>query len=101
MTRVLLVLLLLAPRLADAHGGNPAQAVVLKPDALGPTVDDSFLVEWLDAGPPPPPTGSALVNLFYTRDIPITSPLGIIPQTLTGTAIVTGVLEESDPNQFT
>src|SRR5688500_9578287 len=102
MRRELLVAVIaLAPRSAAAHGGNPAQAVVLTPMELGTPVSDSFVVEWLDAGPPPPITGSAFVNLFYTRDIPITYPLGIIPQTLTGTAIVTGLLEENDPNTIT
>jgi hypothetical protein len=98
--RLWFLALLLAPRLAFAHGGNPAQAVVLEPTMLGPTVDDSYLVQWLDAGPPPPPTGSAMVNLYYTRDIPITFPLGIIPPTLTGTAIFNNMLEELDPNEY-
>jgi hypothetical protein len=96
-----LLLLLLLPRTAAAHGGNPAQAVVLTPEELGAPVADSFLIEWLDAGPPPPITGSAYVNLYYTRDIPYAFPLGIIPPTLTGTAIETGIQEELEPNMLT
>lgn len=92
--------LLIAPSNARAHGGQPAQAAVLTPEILGSPVDDSFLIEWLDAGPPPPPTGSALVNLFYTDEIPPTFPLGSIPQTLTGTVIVSGILEEDAPNEY-
>lgn len=96
----LLLGLLLAPSTARAHGGNPAQAVILTPERLGQPVDDSFLIEWLDAGAPPPPTGSALVNLFYTDQMPVTFPLGSIPETLTGTAIVSGILEEEEPNEY-
>jgi hypothetical protein len=101
MRRVLALLLAGAPRLAAAHGGNPAQAVLLEPAELGPTVDQSYLIEWIDAGPPPPPTGSAMVNVFYTTEIPYTYPLGIIPPTLTGTAIATGILEELEPSELT
>ncbi len=97
---LLLVALTATPRLAFAHGGNPAQAVVVEPMHLGPTYSDTFLVKWLDAGPPPPVTGSAMVNLFYSSQIPHAFPLGIIPLTVTGTAIVRNLLEEIEPNEL-
>jgi hypothetical protein len=88
------------PSILLGHGGQPAQAVLLTPDTLGPTVSDTFMLEWLDAGPPPPLTGSALVSFYYAAEVPPTFPLGSIPPTLTGTAIVTGLLEESEPNEL-
>ncbi len=101
MRRVLpLLLIALTPRLAAAHGGNPAQAVVLEPGSIGPPVDDAFLIKWLDAGPPPPVTGTAYVSLYYTKDIPITFPLGIMAPTLTGTVILSGVPEDQGPDEF-
>jgi hypothetical protein len=93
------LLLSLAPGSAWAHGGNPAEAKLTAPPSLGVVADEQFTITWLDLDTPIP-TGTATVNLYYAARMPPTFFLGVIPETLTGTAIATGIPEYQTPNRF-
>lgn len=87
-------------RRASAHLGAPPLAVLNEPVGAGTIADESFTFHWFDSNRPVA-TGTATVNIYYTRDIPPTFSQGVIPPTLTGTAVVTGILETDRTDAFT
>jgi hypothetical protein len=79
--------------------GVPPVAWPETPFEAGELADESFLLEWTDYDGPSP-TGTVTVNWYYTNEMPRTFPLGVIPDTLTGTAIVTGIDEADLENRY-
>ncbi len=90
--------LLLAATIAS-HGGLPSVAPVVAPAGVGHVVDDAFEIVWTDLDMPVP-TGTATVDLFFTRRRPSTFGVGEIPAGLTGETIVQGILEKDTTNRF-
>lgn len=97
--RAALLVALLWPRVAGAHGGNPAEARITAPDAVGIVADERFTVTWIDSDTPIP-TGTATVNLYFTDEAPPTFFLGAIPGALGGTPIAEGIREVDPANRF-
>ena len=69
---------------AWAHGGLPAEAILVDPNEIA-VWDQSIELLWIDSDNPIP-TGTATVNLFYTADMPPTFEPGTHPDALVGTS---------------
>jgi len=88
-----------APLPVNHVSGVPPVAWPETPFAAGELADDKFVLEWTDYDGPSL-TGTVTVNLYYTAEMPRTFPIGVIPDTLTGTAIVTGIDEADLTNRY-
>lgn len=85
---------------AFAHGGLPAEAILITPSEMGTVADQSIEITWIDSDNPIP-TGTATVNLFYTDAMPPTFEPGTRPDALIGTPMVSGIFEYDDTNSYT
>ena len=94
----LALLTLLLPSAALAHGGLPAEAILVTPNNIE-VFDQSVGLEWVDSDTSIP-TGTATVNLFYTDAMPPTFEPGTRPDAVVGTQILEGLPEYDPTNTF-
>jgi hypothetical protein len=76
---------------------GPRDALLRNPVGVSEVADTSYEIRWFDSNLPAM-TGTASIDLFYTRTAPPTFVPGQITPTLTGTAIVMGIREEDRTN---
>lgn len=84
---------------AWAHGSDPAVAYMNVPVGVGNVVDDSFMLNWVDADRSIP-TGTATVDFYYTNAQPPTFLNGERHPALVGEVVVSGIIEKEMPNEY-
>ena len=91
----MIVSLLAEPSGGVQHiSGLPPVAWAETPREAGELADESYLITWTDYDGPSL-TGTVTVNWYYTDIMPRTFPRGLIPDSLMGEEVVTGI-DEAD-----
>lgn len=91
--------LVLAPSVALAHGGNPAEANIIAPTSMCPIASDGRSFEWVDADSPAP-SGPSTIDFYATRVMPPTFLRDFFPPELERLEVATDILEPDLENEL-